>query len=102
MPALYHRDRIAKLSAPEGFVDIRLKEERVSESEGRRKAHRRIGGEIGFVRRPRTFFSRIRKVRFVDDVRTQSAIEVKVKDIDLRRALGTVRRSAVSRNVKCL
>ena len=60
------RKVIAELRAPEDFVDIRLKEERVAEAKCGPKAHRRIGWNIGLGSRSGTFFSRIREVQPVN------------------------------------
>src|SRR5215472_422305 len=93
---------VAKLSAPNCFINIWIEKERISKAKRGPESHCRIRRNLGRCGRPRPYLALIAEVRLVQLRRGYSREMVDVDDVDFRRPLDSVRRIAVGRHVKGL
>src|SRR5215470_13894940 len=80
--AMNQGEAIAELCAPDGFIDIRLEEEGVSEAECCAKTHRGICWDVGLRRSAGPNFTLIGEMRFIQLVRGNCREVVHVHDVD--------------------
>src|SRR5262249_12753864 len=102
MLTVNERQAVTNVGAPEDFVNGRLKEEWLTETESCAKAHRGVGNGVLVDGVTGTILARVRKMRFVELGRRDGAIPVAVGDLNFGGAFDAVGSGAISRNIESL
>jgi len=97
-----HREVVANLGAPEKFVDVRIQEERLAETERGAEAHGGVWNRAGIDGVARAIFAGVSKVRFVHLVIGERAEPTGVEYLNLAGAFDAVGSRSVGGNVECL
>ncbi|SRR5260221_2226105 len=97
-----HRKGIANLDALERFINARLEEERLAETERGAEPHSGIGRNLGVHRGTGTILAGETYVRFIHTPGRNRAEKIEVDGIDLGRTFNAVGGIAICRNIKGL